>query len=184
MEAKDYISWFVSSLDILEEKRMVDTSAQLSIPVWANVKALDIIKAIEILWETSIIGEIILADKSTGSIVQIFIEEKNDEIHVGKCDITKLDKKIIWVKFSCFYLDWLIPFKVFFRLIWWGLPRDCLQYLAIHVGNLAYGFSELITAKDMFGNPISEEKNKQVLNVSYYSYHLTVKQLTQCWGII
>mgnify|MGYP007013982903 CR=1 FL=1 len=83
MEAKDYISWFVSSLDILEEKRMVDTSAQLSIPVWANVKALDIIKAIEILWETSIIGEIILADKSTGSIVQIFIEVKMMRFTLG-----------------------------------------------------------------------------------------------------
>lgn len=91
-----YISWFESSLDFLEEKNewfILVPNCQF--PVWANVRVLNITKAIEELWETSENRDIILADKSTGSIAQIFIEEKNYEIHVGKCDITNIDKKNI-----------------------------------------------------------------------------------------
>lgn len=92
----DYISWFESSLDFLKGKKewfiLVPNS---HFPVWANVKVLNITKAIEELWETSENRDIILADKSTGSIAQIFLEEKNYEIHIGKCDITKIDKNNI-----------------------------------------------------------------------------------------
>ena len=86
----DYISWFESSLDFLEgKKEWFILVPNCQFPVWANVKVLDITKAIKELWATSESGEIILADKSTGSIAQIFIEGENYEIHIGKSDITK-----------------------------------------------------------------------------------------------
>lgn len=89
-----FISWFESSLDFLKENReWVILVPNCQFPVWANVRVFDITKAIEELWETSENRDIILADKSTGSIAQIFVEEKNYEIHVGKCDITNIDKK-------------------------------------------------------------------------------------------
>ncbi|WP_367017790.1 hypothetical protein [Priestia koreensis] len=88
-----YISWFESSLDFLKEKKQwFILVPNCQFPVWANVEVLNSIKAIEELWETSEDRDIILGDKSTGSIAQIFIEEKNYEIHVGKCDITNTDK--------------------------------------------------------------------------------------------
>ncbi|QCT01655.1 hypothetical protein E6C60_0935 [Paenibacillus algicola] len=89
-----FISWFESSLDFLKENNeWVILVPNCQSPVWANVRVFDITKAIEELWETSENRDIILADKSTGSIAQIFVEEKNYEIHVGKCDITNIDKK-------------------------------------------------------------------------------------------
>lgn len=95
-DSNDYISWFEGSLDFLEgKKEWFILVPNCQFPVWANVKVLDNTKAIEELWETSENGDIILADKSTGSIAQIFIEEKNLEIHIGKCDSNKIDKKNI-----------------------------------------------------------------------------------------
>ncbi|WP_111292833.1 hypothetical protein [Bacillus safensis] len=95
-DSNGYISWFESSLDFLKGKReWFILVPNCQIPVWANVRVLNITKAIEELWETSENRDIILADKSTGSIAQITVEEKNYEIHVGKCDITNIDKKNI-----------------------------------------------------------------------------------------
>ncbi|KAB2494843.1 hypothetical protein F8155_08090 [Priestia endophytica] len=92
----NYISWFESSLDFLKGKNeWFILVPNCSLPVWANVRVLNSTKAIEELWEKSEYRDIILADKSTGSISQIFLEEKNYEIHVGKCDITNIDKKNI-----------------------------------------------------------------------------------------
>lgn len=92
----DYISWFESSLDFLKNnKEWFILVPNCQFPIWANVRVLDITRAIEELWETSINRDIIIADKSTGSIAQIFLEEKNYEIHVGKCDIAKIDKENI-----------------------------------------------------------------------------------------
>lgn len=94
-DSNGYISWFESSLDFLKGKReWFILVPNCQIPVWANVRVLNITKAIEELWETSENRDIILADKSTGSIAQITVEEKNYEIHVGKCDITNIDKKL------------------------------------------------------------------------------------------
>ncbi|EIT84452.1 hypothetical protein A374_15042 [Fictibacillus macauensis ZFHKF-1] len=93
-DTTSYISWFESSLDFLEEKKEWFIQVpNCQFPVWANVRVMNITKAIEELWETSENRDIIVADQSTGSIAQIFIEEKNHEIHVGKCDITNIDKK-------------------------------------------------------------------------------------------
>ncbi|MBA4538816.1 hypothetical protein H1Z61_17210 [Bacillus aquiflavi] len=90
----DYMSWFESSLDFLKEKKeWFILVPNCLLPVWANVRVLNFTKAIEELWEKSEYRDIILADKSTGRIAQIFLEEKNYEIHVGKCDITNIDKK-------------------------------------------------------------------------------------------
>ncbi|WP_162356888.1 pre-toxin TG domain-containing protein [Metabacillus mangrovi] len=90
------ISWFENSLKFLKGKKewfiLVPNS---QFPVWANVKVLDSTNAIAELWETSENRDIILADKSTGSIAQIFLEEKNYEIHFGKCDVTNIDTKNI-----------------------------------------------------------------------------------------
>ncbi|MDY0404822.1 hypothetical protein P5G51_004870 [Virgibacillus sp. 179-BFC.A HS] len=93
-DTSGFISWVESSLDFLKEnKEWVILAPNCQFPVWANVRVFDTTKAIEELWETSENRDIILADKSTGSIAQIFVEEKNYEIHVGKCDITNIDKK-------------------------------------------------------------------------------------------
>ena len=54
-------------------------------PVWANVKALDFDKAIEEIWLFSENHSIIVADKITGKIAQIFSEEKHFELHIGNC---------------------------------------------------------------------------------------------------
>lgn len=56
-------------------------------PVWANVKALDFDKAIEEIWLFSENHSIIVADKITGKIAQIFSEEKHFELHIGNCAI-------------------------------------------------------------------------------------------------
>lgn len=95
-DSNGYISWFESSLDFLKgKKEWFILVPNCQFPVWANVRVLNIRKAIEELWEKSENRDIILADKSTGSIAQIFIEEKNYEIHVGKCDISNIEKKNI-----------------------------------------------------------------------------------------
>ncbi|MCR6098283.1 hypothetical protein HXA31_17245 [Salipaludibacillus agaradhaerens] len=49
-------------------------------------------KAIEELWTTSESNDFLIADKTTGNVAQMFCEEEDYEIHVGKCDITKLKK--------------------------------------------------------------------------------------------
>ncbi|WP_212029828.1 hypothetical protein [Metabacillus lacus] len=91
-----HISWFESSLEFLKEKKewfILVPNCQF--PVWANVRVLSITKAIEELWETSENRDIILADKCTGSIAQISLEENSYEIHMGKCDITNINKNNI-----------------------------------------------------------------------------------------
>lgn len=93
---KGYISWFESSLDFLKEKKeWVILVTNYPSSVWANVRVLDFTRAIEELWEKSGRQDLIIADKSTGSIVQIFSEEKDYEIHIGECDIMNVDKKNI-----------------------------------------------------------------------------------------
>lgn len=95
-DSNGYISWFESCLEFLKgKKEWFILVPNCQFPVWANVRVLNITKAIEELWETSENRDIVIADKSTGSIAQIFIEEKKYEIHVGKCDITNIDKKNI-----------------------------------------------------------------------------------------
>lgn len=89
----DYISWFESSLEFLKEKRewfILVPNCQF--PVWANVRVLNSKKAIEELWDISENCDIILADKSTGNIAQIFLDENNYEIHIGKCNIANINK--------------------------------------------------------------------------------------------
>ena len=87
-----FISWFVSSLSFLGEKKewfiLVPNCSQ---PVWANVRVLKFSKAVEELWETSESRDFIIADKSMGIIAQIYCEEKNYEIHVGKCNISNIN---------------------------------------------------------------------------------------------
>lgn len=89
----DFISWFESSLDFLKEKKeWFILVINYPYPVWANVRVVNFTKSIEELWGKSEYRDLIIADKSSGSIVQIFSEEKDYEIHVGKCDITNIEK--------------------------------------------------------------------------------------------
>lgn len=86
---KDSImTWLKNSLDFLKEKKewfiLIENDP---FPVWANVKALDFNKAIEEIWLFSENHSIIVADKITGKIAQIFSEEKHFELHIGNCAI-------------------------------------------------------------------------------------------------
>jgi len=86
------MSWFGSSLDFLKGKKewfILVTSYPR--PVWANVRVCDFTKALEELWEKLEYRDLIIADKSTGNIAQIFTEDKDYEIHVGKCDTTNIE---------------------------------------------------------------------------------------------
>ncbi|WP_433958696.1 hypothetical protein [Cytobacillus horneckiae] len=81
--------WIENSLSFFKEKKeWFIVVPKCSEPVWANVQVLDYTKAIEELWNTSESNSFLIADKSTGTVVQIFFEEKCYEIHVGKNDIT------------------------------------------------------------------------------------------------
>lgn len=83
------VLWIENSLSFLKEKKeWFIVVPKCSEPVWANVRVLDYTKAIEELCNTSESNSFLIADKSTGAVVQIFFEEKCYEIHVGKCDIT------------------------------------------------------------------------------------------------
>ncbi|WP_026678535.1 hypothetical protein [Fictibacillus gelatini] len=85
-----YISWFENSLAFLKEKKeWIILVPNCPRPIWANVRVLNFTKGIEELWEKSKFHDFIIANKSTGNIVQIFSEEKNYEIHIGECDFTK-----------------------------------------------------------------------------------------------
>ncbi|UTR16750.1 hypothetical protein MM221_09770 [Salipaludibacillus sp. LMS25] len=90
---ESYLSWFEDSLSFLKEKNqwfiLVPNCLQ---PIWANVKVRHFTKAIEELWTISESNSFLIADKSTGNVAKIFCEEKDYEIHVGKCDITKVKK--------------------------------------------------------------------------------------------
>lgn len=95
IDDNDYISWFESSLDFLKQKKeWLIWVPNCILPVRANVRVLNFIKALEELWEVSKY-DMIIADKSTGSIAEISKEEKNYEIYVSRCDITNIDKKNI-----------------------------------------------------------------------------------------
>ena len=85
------ISWVENSLDFLKEKKewfILVTNEPL--PTWANVRVLNFTKAIEEFMTKQKEIDFIIADKSTGSIVQVFSEEREYEIHVGKCDISNI----------------------------------------------------------------------------------------------
>ena len=85
------ILWIENSLSFFKEKKeWFIVVPKCTEPVWANVHVMDYIKAIEELWTKSELNSFLIADKSTGTIVQIFFEEKYYEIHVEKCDITLL----------------------------------------------------------------------------------------------
>ncbi|MGE1143796.1 hypothetical protein [Bacillus pumilus] len=82
------MAWLKNSLDFLKEKReWFILVVNDPFPVWANVKALDFDKAIEEIWLSSKNHNIIVADKATGKIAQIFSEEKHFELHIGNCAI-------------------------------------------------------------------------------------------------
>ncbi len=82
------MAWLKNSLDFLKEKReWFILVVNDPFPVWANVKALDFDKAIEEIWLSSENHNIIVADKATGKIAQIFSEEKHFELHIGNCAI-------------------------------------------------------------------------------------------------
>jgi|GEM_PF-1817635 len=86
-----YISWFINSLNFLEEKKeWLILVPNCPLPIWANVQVLDFTLAIGELWQTSESRNFIIADKSTGIIAQIFSEEKSYEIHIAKCDINDI----------------------------------------------------------------------------------------------
>lgn len=83
------IVWLENSLDFFKNKKewlilVIDYPR----PVWANVRVLNYTGALEELWESSDYHELIIADKSTDRIAQVFSEEDSYEIHIGKCDIT------------------------------------------------------------------------------------------------
>ncbi len=88
------LSWLKNSLDFFKEKKeWLIVVPNCPLPVWANVKVLDFSKALEELWEEAESGDIIIADKSTGQVIQVFSEEKDYEIHIGKCEVTNVDEK-------------------------------------------------------------------------------------------
>ncbi|MGX9291379.1 hypothetical protein ACSLGF_09165 [Bacillus sp. A015] len=85
---KAIMAWVKNSLDFLKEKKeWFILVVNDPFPVWANVRALDFDKAIEELWEGSENHNVIVADKVTGKIAQIYSEEKHFELHIGKCEI-------------------------------------------------------------------------------------------------
>ncbi|MDH2886629.1 hypothetical protein [Bacillus cytotoxicus] len=90
-----YILWIESSLGSLNFSNhkteyfiLVPNCLE---PVWANVRILDFTKSIEELWDISETNEFIIADKSTGQIVQIFSEEECYEIHFECCNTDLID---------------------------------------------------------------------------------------------
>jgi hypothetical protein len=90
---ESYLSWFEDSLSFLKEKNeWFILVPNCLLPIWANVKMTHFTKAIEELWTTSESNDFLIADKTTGNVAQMFCEEEDYEIHVGKCDITKLKK--------------------------------------------------------------------------------------------
>lgn len=83
------IVWLENSLDFLKNKKeWLILVINYPRPVWANVRVLNYTDALEELWESSDYHELIIADKSTGKIAQVFSEEDSYEIHIGKCEIT------------------------------------------------------------------------------------------------
>ncbi|UTR15001.1 hypothetical protein MM221_21130 [Salipaludibacillus sp. LMS25] len=87
------ILWIKESLCFFSEKKNLFISVpKCSDPVWANVKVVDFTKAIEELWHISELDDFLIVDKTTGKIAQIFCEEKDYEIHIGMCDITRFKK--------------------------------------------------------------------------------------------
>ena len=85
---KGNIVWLENSLDSFENKKeWLILVINYPLPVWANVRVLNYTGALEELWESSDYHELIIADKSTGRIAQVFSEEDSYEIHIGKCDI-------------------------------------------------------------------------------------------------
>ncbi|MBS2970789.1 hypothetical protein J9317_18760 [Metabacillus sp. KIGAM252] len=89
------ILWIENTLSFLKEKKeWLIVVPKCPEPVWANVQVLDYTKAIGELWNTSESNSFLIADKSTGTVVQMFFEEQCYEIHVGKCDITNVKENI------------------------------------------------------------------------------------------
>ncbi|MDY7224715.1 hypothetical protein [Halalkalibacterium halodurans] len=85
---ENYILWIQDCLSFLKNVK----EWLIGVPycsVWANVRVLDYAKAIEELWLFSETNSFLIADKSSGIIVQTFSEEKCYEIHIGKSDVTK-----------------------------------------------------------------------------------------------
>ncbi|MED4082010.1 hypothetical protein P4637_11955 [Halalkalibacterium halodurans] len=87
---KNYILWIEDRLNFLKNVK----EWLIGVPncsVWANVKVLDYAKAIEELWLFSEDNSFLIADKSSGVVVQTFSEEKCYEIHIGKCDVKSIE---------------------------------------------------------------------------------------------
>ncbi|WP_081385866.1 hypothetical protein [Bacillus safensis] len=87
-DSESVMAWLKNSLDFLKEKKeWFILVVNDPFPVWANVKALDFDKAIEEIWLFSENHNVIVADKVTGKIAQIYSEEKHFELHIGRCQI-------------------------------------------------------------------------------------------------
>ncbi|MBU8657605.1 MULTISPECIES: hypothetical protein [Bacillus] len=87
-DSESVMDWLKNSLDFLKEKKeWFILVVNDPFPVWANVKALDFDKAIEEIWLFSENHNVIVADKVTGKIAQIYSEEKHFELHIGRCQI-------------------------------------------------------------------------------------------------
>ncbi|MCY7495166.1 hypothetical protein [Bacillus safensis] len=87
-DSESVMAWLKNSLDFLKEKKeWFILVLNDPFPVWANVKALDFDKAIEEIWLFSENHNVIVADKVTGKIAQIYSEEKHFELHIGRCQI-------------------------------------------------------------------------------------------------
>lgn len=83
----DYMNWIEESTSFLKTiKEWVILVPNSELPVWANVRVLNFSHAIRELVNISESGEFIIADKSSGYIVQLFVEENNYEIHIGKLE--------------------------------------------------------------------------------------------------
>lgn len=90
----DSMTWLENALDFLKEKKeWLILVTNYPHPVWANIKVLNFTEGLEELWGNSNYHELIIADKSTGRIAQVFSEEENYEIHVGKCELTNVKRE-------------------------------------------------------------------------------------------
>ncbi|MCK0473221.1 hypothetical protein [Halalkalibacter sp. APA_J-10(15)] len=88
-EHNSTISWLENEVNFLKEERewlILVPNSSWPVCVWANVKVLDFSKAMTELWEASENGDLIIASKSSGFIIELLTKDKHFELYIGQCD--------------------------------------------------------------------------------------------------